>query len=82
MVRSPSYIIDIGHIRAQDLPIKTSILNSNFSSSLGSEMFCNSAASCELNDFEVGMVDHILHITVGAVEEVDVVEIQAASLGE
>lgn len=45
-------------------------------------MFCDSAAAGELYDFEVGVVDHVLHIVVAAVEEVDVVEIQPAGLGE
>jgi hypothetical protein len=44
-------------------------------------VFCDSAAAGELYDFEVGVVDDVLHIVVAAVEEVDVVEIESAGLG-
>ena len=44
-------------------------------------MFCDSAAASELYDFEVGVVDDVLHIVVAAVEEVDVVEVESAGLG-
>ena len=41
-------------------------------------MFGHSRATGELDNFEFGMVDNVLHILVGAVEEVDIVQIETA----
>ena len=45
-------------------------------------MFCDSATASELYDFEIGVIDDVLHIVVGAVEEVYIVQIEAACLSQ
>ena len=45
-------------------------------------MLGDAAAACELDDFEIGVVDDVFHGLIGAVDEVDVFKGHAAISGE
>lgn len=78
LIRHPRHVVDLGNIRTQDLPIETSILQSDFALGLFCQMFCHFCTSSKLDDFEVCLVNDVLHFLVGAVEEVDLVQGESA----
>jgi hypothetical protein len=82
LIALPGDVFEIVDIRAKDFPVEACIFDSDSASGFFSEVLGNFAAAGKLDDSEVGMIDDVLHVLVGAVEEVDVVGVEAAGMSE